>query len=62
MNLNTKKIRMLAKYLLLILFSPYFIGFAFTENSYAESILSETVAKVKPSIVAVGTFMPSRNP
>ncbi len=30
--------------------------------SYAEPVFSETVAKVKPSIVAVGTFMPSRNP
>lgn len=62
MNLITKKICIFSKYLLLIFFSAYFIGFSFTENSYAESTLSDTVAKVKPSIVAVGTFMPSRNP
>lgn len=50
------------KYLLLILLLPYFIGFSFTKNSYADAIPSETVTKIKPSIVAVGTFMPSRNP
>lgn len=57
-----KSTSIFSKYLLLIVFSLYFIGFAFTENSYAEPILSETVSRVKPSIVAVGTFMPSRNP
>jgi len=36
--------------------------FLLTENSYAEQIFAETVAKVKPSIVAVGTFLSSRNP
>ena len=50
------------KNILLKLFSVYFIGLYFADNSYAESILAETVAKVKPSIVAVGTFMPGRNP
>lgn len=50
-----------SKYLFFILFALY-LGVFFTENSYAESILPDTIAKVKPSIVAVGTFMPSRNP
>jgi S1-C subfamily serine protease len=62
MNLITKTAFIFSKYLLLILFSPYFIGFSFTGNSHAESILSDTVAKIKPSIVAVGTFMPGRTP
>lgn len=52
----------LEKYFLPLLFIPYFIGFGFTKNSYAESMLSEVISKVKPSIVAVGTFMPSRSP
>lgn len=51
-----------SKYLLFVLFAINVIGLSFTENSQAESTLSGTVAKVKSSIVAVGTFMPSRNP
>ncbi len=29
---------------------------------YAEPSLADTVAKIKPSIVAIGTYMPKRNP
>ncbi len=58
---NKNKIYLL-NYLLPIVFLPYIISFSFTENSYAESNLSETVTRIKPSIVAVGTFMPGRNP
>lgn len=62
MNITIKTIFNFLKYLLLILFLPCLIGFSYIENSYAESVLSETIIKVKPSIVAVGTFMPGRNP
>lgn len=34
----------------------------FAEKSSAQPVFSDTVAKIKPSIVAVGTFMPNRNP
>lgn len=33
-----------------------------SESLYAESSLADTVAKIKPSIVAIGTYMPKRNP
>lgn len=62
MNIAIKTLFSFSRYLLLLLFLPGIIGFSFTESSYAESILSETIKKVKPSIVAVGTFMPKRNP
>lgn len=35
---------------------------AYACTSHAEAQLEDTVAKVKPSIVAVGTYMPKRNP
>jgi S1-C subfamily serine protease len=35
---------------------------SFSGNSYAEQSLANTVAKIKPGIVAVGTYMPKRNP
>lgn len=44
-----------------ILSTLLFIGLV-AENSYAESIFPDTITKVKHSIVAIGTFMPSRNP
>ena len=33
-----------------------------TESPCAEPSLADTVAKIKPSIVAIGTYMPRRNP
>jgi S1-C subfamily serine protease len=39
-----------------------FTAFSFSEISCAEQSLADTVAKVKPGIVAVGTYMPKRNP
>ena len=39
-----------------------FIAFSFPEISYAEQTLADTIAKIKPGIVAVGTYMPKRNP
>lgn len=36
--------------------------FLFSANSHAEPSLVETVAKIKPAIVAIGTYMPKRNP
>lgn len=44
----------------LILFG--FIALFFPGISYAEQSLADIVAKIKPSIVAVGTYMPKRNP
>lgn len=38
------------------------IAFYFPGIGYAEQSLADTVAKIKPSIVAVGTYMPKRNP
>ena len=32
------------------------------ESAYAELSMADTVAKIKPSIVAIGTYMPKRNP
>jgi serine protease Do len=37
-------------------------AFCFSRISYAEPPLADTVAKIKPGIVAVGTYMPKRNP
>jgi S1-C subfamily serine protease len=39
-----------------------FIIFPFSGISYAEQSLADTIAKIKPGIVAVGTYMPKRNP
>jgi S1-C subfamily serine protease len=39
-----------------------FIAFSFPGISYAEQNLADTIAKIKPGIVAVGTYMPKRNP
>lgn len=39
-----------------------FIIFSFATNGYADQILANTLEKIKPSIVAIGTFMPKRNP
>jgi serine protease Do len=39
-----------------------FFFFSFAGNSCAEQSLADTLEKIKPSIVAVGTFMPKRNP
>ena len=39
-----------------------FIAFSFPGISYSESTLADTIAKIKPGIVAVGTYMPKRNP
>lgn len=39
-----------------------FIVFSFSVDSYAEQSLADTLAKIKPGIVAVGTYMPKRNP
>ena len=41
---------------------PGLIVFSFSVDSYAEQHLAETIAKIKPGIVAVGTYMPKRNP
>lgn len=57
-----ESILIFSKYLHLLLFISYFIFLLLAENSYAQPILSETVAKVKASIVAVGSFMPGRHP
>ncbi len=40
----------------------YFMMLLFSCPLYAEAKLPLTVAKIKPGIVAVGTFMPARNP
>jgi len=40
------------------LFSLFFNGL----RAYAEEPLPATLARIKPSIVAIGTFLPSRNP
>ncbi len=39
-----------------------FTAFSFSGISYAEQDLADTIAKIKPGIVAVGTYMPKRNP
>ena len=39
-----------------------FTAFLFSDISYAEQSLANTIAKIKPGIVAVGTYMPKRNP
>lgn len=39
-----------------------FITFSLVEHSYADQILANTIDKIKPSIVAIGTFLPKRNP
>ena len=39
-----------------------FISCFFSGESYAEQSLANTIAKIKPGIVAVGTYMPKRNP
>jgi len=39
-----------------------FIAFCFSGNGYAEQSLANTIAKIKPGIVAVGTYMPKRSP
>ena len=33
-----------------------------SENSYAEQSLADTIIKITPAIVAIGTYMPKRNP
>ncbi len=38
-----------------------FVGF-FASSAGAEQVLPKTVTRIKPSIIAVGTFMPKRNP
>jgi len=38
------------------------IAFSVPEISFAEPALADTIAKIKPGIVAVGTYMPKRNP
>lgn len=62
MNIATKTIRIFSTCVQPILFLLYFSGLLFAKVCYADPILSETLIKIKPSIVAVGTFMPSRNP
>lgn len=44
-----------------IFLTVFYCCFAFAKVSQAES-LPETLLKIKPSIVGVGTFMPSRSP
>jgi serine protease Do len=39
-----------------------FTVLSFSENIYAEQSLADTISKIKPGIVAVGTYMPKRNP
>jgi S1-C subfamily serine protease len=39
-----------------------FIAFCFSKNSYGEQSLANTLDAIKPGIVAVGTYMPKRNP
>ena len=39
-----------------------FTALAFSGASYAEQSLAKTITKIKPGIVAVGTYMPKRNP
>ncbi len=36
--------------------------YSFSGISYAEQSLADTIAKIKPGIVAIGTYMPKRNP
>ena len=38
------------------------ITFGFSGNSYSEQSLANTIEKIKPGIVAVGTYMPKRSP
>ncbi|NOT11513.1 MAG: trypsin-like peptidase domain-containing protein [Methylococcaceae bacterium] len=39
-----------------------FTAFTIFDNCYAKQELAETVANIKPSIVAIGTYLPKRNP
>lgn len=39
-----------------------FFNCFFASGVFAEQVLPKTLAKVKPSVVAVGTFMPKRSP
>jgi serine protease Do len=39
-----------------------FTVLSFSENIYAEPSLADAISKIKPGIVAVGTYMPKRNP
>jgi len=39
-----------------------FVAFYFSDISYAEQSLANTITKIKSGIVAVGTYMPKRNP
>lgn len=50
-----------SRFLQFILSIGFFICLL-AEKSHAEPFFADTVAKVKPSIVAVGTFMSSRSP
>ena len=39
-----------------------FTALMFSGNSYAEQSLADTIVQIKPGIVAIGTYMPKRNP
>lgn len=64
MHLNNIKFKFTA-FLTTLLKTGGVCGFSlliYSNYSYAEVALENTVAKIKPSIVAVGTYMPKRNP
>jgi len=50
------------KTLVLLCFILSLIALLESESLCAEPSLADTVAKIKPSIVAIGTYMPRRNP
>ena len=39
-----------------------FIALLLSENSHSEQSLADAITKIKPAIVAIGTYMPKRNP
>ena len=46
----------------LIYFLCYFLLFSLRNDATAETALPEILARIKPSVVAVGTYLPTRNP
>jgi S1-C subfamily serine protease len=62
MSFNNKKFKCFLNKLPIELVLLGFTVLLFSGNSYAEQSLAKTVAKIKPGIVAIGTYMPKRSP
>ncbi len=62
MSLKINKVKLFLYNLTVRLALSGLTSLAFFSTGYAEQSLAKTIAKIKPGIVAVGTFMPKRNP